>query len=157
MSHFRRFWVEQSCCCSIGYISEFAKLWSFHSSFIEKLIYIVPDMARIVIRHLLQGINSQTVICKKAGAFVWTAVIQIAEKVIGFVFHSNVSPFRLQIVLEFTDNVIPHPSERPGHCCCLIVFSTVHTHRTPSLMSSVCQQSFLTFEIKGGDLKSSLK
>ena len=99
-------------------------------------------MARTEIRRLFQEINSQIAICKKAGANNVIAVIQIAGKIIKFVFHSNVSPFRLQIVLEFTDNVIPHPSERPGHCCCLIVFSTVHTHRTPSLMSSVCEQSF---------------
>ena len=93
----------------------------------------------------------------KAGASSVIAVIQIAGKIIKFVFHSNVSPFRLQIVLEFTDNVIPHPSERAGHCCYLIVFSTVHTHRTPSLMSSVCEQSFFSrLRIKGGDLKLSL-
>ena len=114
-------------------------------------------MARTEIRHLFQEINSQIAICKKAGAKSVIAVIQIAGKIFEFVFHSNVSPFRLQIVLEFTDNVIPHPSERAGHCCYLIVFSTVHTHRTPSLMSSVCEQSFFSrLRIKGGDLKLSL-
>ena len=114
-------------------------------------------MARTEIRHLFQEINSQITICKKAGANNVIAVIQIAGKIIKFVFHSNVSPFRLQIVLEFTDNVIPHPSERAGHCCYLIVFSTVHTHRTLLLMSSVCEQSFFSrLRIKGGDLKLSL-
>lgn len=106
---------------------------------------------------MFQGINSRTAICKKAGANNVIAVIQIAGKIFEFVFHSNVSPFRLQIVLEFTDNVIPHPSERPGHCCCLIVFLTVHTQDTIADVFCVCEQSFLTFEIKGGDLKSSLK